>query len=99
MIVSPTMTQFPGRKPPNHILSLKEAEERLEPYKSLLDDCIQHGWDAWNQDYVHKHHILRPRARAAIVFDEIVFKAQELFPPLPGVKFEPRNNSFLLYIG
>jgi len=93
------MNPFLSSKPPIHLLSLEEAEERLEPYKPLLDECIQHGWDAWNRDYTHKHHLLRPRARAAIVFDEIVFKAQEIFPVIPGVKFEPHNSSFLLYIG
>jgi hypothetical protein len=85
--------------PPKHILTLKEAEGRINPYKMLLDQCIQHGWDAYNQDYKHKHHILRPRSRATIIFDEIVYKAAEVFHALAGVNFKPYRNSFFLYIG
>jgi len=89
---------IPLGNPPNHLLTLQQAEERLQPYKADLDGCIQHGWDVWNQDYLQKHHILRSRSRAAIVFDEIVFKAQQVFCQ-PNVKFDLKNNTFLLFIG
>lgn len=87
------------KQPPDHLLNLKEAEELLQPFKPLLEECIQHGWDSWSTDYSHKHHLLSSRARAAIVFDEIVFSAEQRFSGLPGVSFERRQNSFLLYIG
>ena len=86
-------------KPPKHILTLKEAAARINRYKTLLDKCIQHGWDAYNQDYKHKHHVLRPRSRATIIFDEIIYKAAEVFHDLAGVNFKPYRSSFLLYIG
>ena len=50
--------------------------------------------------YQHKHHVLHARARAAIVFDEIVFCALEEFPTIPGVVKAVRTAStFMLYIG
>jgi hypothetical protein len=86
-------------RPPKHLLTLKEGEEKLQPYKNLLEECIQHGWDSWEQDYKHKHHLLSTRARAAIVFDEIIFHAESRFSGLPGVTFQRRHNTFLLHIG
>jgi len=83
-----------------HILTLEEAEEILSPFRERLNRCIQHGWDVWKTDYQHKHHILNARARAAIVFDEIVFRALVEFPTIPGqVKALRTANTFLLYIG
>ncbi len=97
------MTTFRGTtqptNPPDHLLTLKEAEEKLQHFKRLLEECIQHGWDAWKEDYKHKHHLLRPRTRASIVFDEIVDYAEKLFAGMDGVTFRRMNNSFLLYIG
>src|SRR6266481_5837995 len=87
------------RRPPDHLLSLKEAEDLLQPVKPLLEECIRHGWDAWSADYKHKQHVLSPRSRAAIVFDEIVFHAEQNFSGMSGINFERRHNSFLLYIG
>jgi hypothetical protein len=92
------MTSFAGSPIPDHVLSKSQAEDLLEPHRARLDQCIQHGWIAWTQDYAHKHHILSPRARAIIIFDEIAAKAKELFS-IPGVVFAPKNNSFLLFIG
>jgi hypothetical protein len=86
-------------KPPKHLLTWEEAEEILKPYALLLAECIQYGWDQYKSFYEPKHHILDARARAAIVFSEIVFRAGEKFTGLEGVKFERKNNSFLLYIG
>jgi hypothetical protein len=86
-------------KPPKHLLSWEEAEERLNPYTQLLGECIQFGWDEWKRFYTPKHHILDQRARAAILFSEITRHAEEQFANLEGVKFERKNNSFLLYIG
>jgi hypothetical protein len=85
--------------PPKHVLTAKAAEERLKPHKARLETCIQHGWNAWSQDYAHKHHILRARSRATIVFDEIVAKAMLEFDGLEGVNFRLKGNSFLLFIG
>jgi len=83
-----------------HILTLEEAEEVLVPYRERLNRCIQHGWDVWKNDYQHKHHILHARARAAIIFDEIVFCAMEEFPDVPGaVKAVRTASTFMLYIG
>jgi len=94
------MDTFPnGKRPPKHILTLKEAEGRLNPYKALLNQCIQHGWDAWRHDYTHKHRVLRARSRASIIFDEIVAKAQEVFDGIPDISFKLKGNSFLLFIG
>lgn len=86
-------------KPPKHLLLWEEAEECLQPFAELLAECIQHGWDQYKKFYEPKHHILDARARAAIVFSEIVFRAQEKFTGIEGVEFERKNNSFLLYIG
>jgi hypothetical protein len=86
-------------KPPKHLLTWEDAEEALNPYTLLLAECIQHGWDEYKRFYEPKHHILDARARAAIVFSEIVFRAQEKFSGIEGVKFEKKDNSFLLYIG
>src|SRR5215470_16279989 len=92
------MSTFPGN-PPDHILSRQEAEGRLHPYKALLEQCIQHGWNAWLNDYAQKHRILRARSRASIIFDEIVVKALELFDCVPNVQIKLKGNSFLLFIG
>ena len=86
-------------KPPRHLLSWEEAEERLNPYAQLLAECIQHGWDVWKDFYLPQHHILDARARAAIVFCHIVNCAEIKFSGMDGVKFVRRNNSFMLYIG
>lgn len=87
------------KKPPEHLLTLEEAEERLNPHKELLETCIQHAWDEWRSFYAAKHLILDARARAAIVFSEIVALAQQKFSGLDGVKFTRRQNSFWLYVG
>ena len=81
------------------IVTVEEAEEILGPYRDRLNRCIQHGWDAWKTDYLPKHHILGPRSRAAIVFDEIVNRAMEEFSDVPDVKPLRLSNSFMLYIG
>jgi hypothetical protein len=91
--------QEPPNNPPAHLLTMQDAEERLKPYKELLEACIQHGWDEWNAFYAQKHHVLDPRARAAIVFAEIVALAEHKFCDLEGVSFKRRQNSFLLFIG
>jgi hypothetical protein len=93
------MMSVAGFKPPEHVLSLEEAEEIIKPYKDRLDKCIQEGWDAWKNDYASKHHVLSPRARAAIVFDEIVWRAQQEFAAMPDVIFRRHSNSFMMYIG
>jgi hypothetical protein len=88
-----------GNNSKDHLLTMEEAEELLKPYQENLNVCIQHGWDSYMKDYAHKHHILGARARAAIVFDEIVAKAEIVFDGMPDVKFVKKNASFLLYIG
>jgi hypothetical protein len=86
-------------KPPKHLLTWEEAEDRLSPYSTILAACIQHGWDMWKDFYAPQHLILDARARAAIVFCHIVDCAEKKFTGLDGVKFTRRNNSFMLYIG
>jgi len=81
------------------ILTMEEAEEILAPYRDRLNRCIQHGWDVWKTDYQPKHRILGARARAAIVFDEIVDHAMEEFTGISDVKPVRLPNSFMLYIG
>ena len=85
--------------PPRRLLTLEEAEELINPFNERLAKCIQHGWDAWRSEYQHKHHILGPRARATIVFDEIVAYAEHEFTGVQGVKFVRKSNTFFLYIG
>jgi hypothetical protein len=86
-------------KPPKHLLTLQKAQELFEPYKVLLAECIQYGWDQWASFYKPKHSVLNPRARANIVYSEIVAKVAEKFHGLPGVVFKPFRSFFLLYIG
>jgi hypothetical protein len=96
------MTTSPSHNdptPPRHLISAKAAEEQLQPYKLLLEECIQHGWDTWETFYKPRHHILQARSRSSIVFDEIVFHAQSKFSGLPGVTFQRHRGTFLLYIG
>lgn len=81
------------------VITQMEAEKVLAPYLDRLNRCIQHGWDTWKQDYAHKHHVLGSRARAAIIFDEIVFKALEEFPQTDDVRAVRSSHSFMLYIG
>ncbi|MGC2637368.1 MAG: hypothetical protein WA294_09335 [Acidobacteriaceae bacterium] len=84
---------------PPHVLSLQEAEDRIHPYKELLNQCIRYGWTAYMTDYASKHHLLSARARAAIVFDEIRHRAEVVFGAMSDVRFVPHPNSFMLYIG
>jgi hypothetical protein len=95
------MNNFAARsqKPPRHLLGAKEAEELFKPYKSLLSECIQAAWDAWETFYKPRHHILRSRCRANVLYDEIVFNVGQKFSALPEVVFKPFRSSFLLYIG
>ena len=87
------------RQPPNHLLSLKAAEELFQPYRSLLSECIRSAWDAWETFYKPRHHVLRSRSRANILYDEIVFNVGQKFSMLPNVVFKPFRTSFLLYLG
>jgi hypothetical protein len=84
---------------PYQLITLEEAEEILAPHRDLLNRCIQHGWDVWKSDYAHKHHILQARARAAVVFDEIVDKALVEFASHPDVIMKRTASTLMLYIG
>ncbi len=100
MIASRGMTHLPHcTEPPKHLLTSKEGDQRLETHKTRLDKCIRGGWDAYTVQYGHRHHVLCPRSRASIVFDEIVNLALSEFSEVPGVFPKRQNNSFLLYIG
>jgi hypothetical protein len=81
------------------LITLEQAEEVLAPHRDLLNLCIQHGWDVWKTDYSHKHHILQARARAAIVYDEIVDKALVEFESKPDVIVKRTASTLMLYIG
>jgi hypothetical protein len=100
-IICAGMDTFSGSplQPPNYVLTLEKAEELFQPYKALLAECIQLGWDAWHSFYKPKHHILRSRSRATIVYDEIVSYVGQKFSGLPEVVFKSFRSSFLLYIG
>jgi hypothetical protein len=94
------MKNFAGNtNSPDRLLTVEEAEELLKPYVELLNRCIQHGWDAYQNDYATKHHLLSARSRATIVFDEIIARAEQEFNGIDGVKFVRKSNSFMLYIG
>ena len=84
---------------PTHLLSLEDAQAVLASYQGRLNRCIQHGWDAWKQDYAHKLHILGARARASIVFDEIVACALQEFPPCDEYVVSRTPTTFMLFIG
>jgi hypothetical protein len=96
------MQTFPeshSPNPPNHLLGRLAAEQQLQPYLPLLNECIQFGWDAWKKDFAFKHHILSPRSRAVIIFDEIVARAMVVFSNRPGVLPRKKNNTFFLHVG
>src|SRR3990170_3148511 len=61
------------------MLKKQEAEKRLGPHIQKLQRCLNGGWKAWHEHYSHRHHRLDARARAAIVYCEIVELAKELF--------------------
>ena len=84
---------------PDRILSREEGQRILAPYLDRLNRCIQYGWDVWKSDYLHKHHILGPRARAAIVFDEIAHCAMQEFIPGPELNPLRTSTTFWLYVG
>src|SRR5690348_12243350 len=94
------MTAFTcSPKPPKHLLTLQQAQELFEPYKSPLAECIQYGWEQWSSFYKPKELVLSARSRATIIYDEIVDKVNEKFSGLPGVVFKKCKGFFLLYIG
>jgi len=65
------------------LINRERAEDILQPYMTVLNNCIDGGWNAWRNDYADKHHILNARARAAIVFCEITHRAQMEFSAMP----------------
>jgi hypothetical protein len=65
----------------------------------LLAECIQYGWDQWASFYKTKHYVLGARARASIVYDEILSRVAEKIQSTPEVVLKKFRNSFLLYIG
>jgi len=75
------------------------AQEVLDPILAILEKCIEDGWDDWRTFYGPKHHILDPRARAAIVYCHIVARARELFRNVPGVEVGRKQGVFRLFIG
>ena len=83
----------------DHLLTSEEAEVILAPYRERLNRCIQHGWEVWKTDYAHKHHVLHARARAAIVFDEIVHRALQEFVEGPDLVIRRTHATLMMYIG
>ena len=75
------------------------AETILNPILSLIQQCIEDGWNEWNTFYAPKHHILDSRARASIVYCHIVDRAQVLFQKVPGAVPGRKGGIFRLFIG
>jgi hypothetical protein len=95
-IVGPEPEPFSSVRP---ILSQEAAEALLQPYVDILNRCIDDGWNAWKTDYAHKTHLLDGRARAAIVYCEIVYQAKAAFSGLPDVKVVHTGGTLSIFIG
>jgi hypothetical protein len=81
------------------VISRERAESILQPYIDILNECIDEGWNAWTTEYSNKFHLLDARARAAIVYCEIAYRARQRFASLEGVKVVPRRGTLTIFIG
>jgi hypothetical protein len=81
------------------LLSRERAVTLLQPYIDLLNRCIDEGWEAWKTDYAHKAHILDARARAANVYCEIAYRAEQEFSRVDGAVVRRRNGSLTIFLG
>lgn len=81
------------------MLNKPEALRTLQPHLPNLRRCLHDGWQAWKDHYATRHHILDARARASIVYCEIIHRAKELFAEDKDVKIVPRRWMYLLFFG
>jgi hypothetical protein len=80
------------------MLTKREAENCLSPHYRTLKKCLDGGWEAWHEYYSHRHVVLDARARAAIVYCEIINLAKTLFAE-SDVKVVRKRAMYVLYIG
>lgn len=81
------------------MLKKAEALETLGVHLPTLRRCLHGGWRAWKEHYTARHHVLDARARAAIVYCEIIHRAKELFAEDNNVKIVQRRWMYLLFFG
>ena len=81
------------------MLSRSDALKTLQPHQETLKKCLFDGWQAYHTHYQHRHHVLDARARAAIVYCEIIYRAKELFTNPELVKIVKRRWMYVLYFG
>ncbi len=81
------------------MLTKLEAENALKPHISKIGQSLDGGWKAWHAHYKPRHPILDARARAAIVYCEIIALAKELFTNDADVKIVKRGLTYLIYVG
>lgn len=81
------------------MLNKGDAEQTLQKHYQKLKQCLDGAWDSWHKHYNHRHHVLDARARAAIVYCEIVALARQLFDGAPDVKIVKRRLMCWFYFG
>lgn len=81
------------------MLTKPEAEKKLAPHVETLRKCICDGWAAWQTHYASRHFVLDGRARAAIVYCEIIHLAKALFSDVLDVKIARKGSMYVLFIG
>jgi len=81
------------------MITKTKAEKLLEPYLPKLKECLDGGWTAWNRHYRDRHHVLDSRARASIVYCEIIDRAKNLFADDPDVTIHRKGTTYLLNVG
>jgi hypothetical protein len=80
------------------MLTKPQAENVLRPHCTVLKRVLDGGFKAWHEHYKHRHPILDSRARAAIVYCEIVDLAKALFADCSDVKIVRKGAMYLFYI-
>jgi hypothetical protein len=81
------------------MLTKSEAEGVLRPHYPNLKKALDGGLHAWHEHYKHRHVILDARARAAIIYCEIIDSAKVLFADRSDVKIVRKGVMYLFYVG
>ena len=81
------------------MLRKEQAEKILKPHYEKLKQSLDGGWESWQEYYKPRHHVLDARARAAIVYCEVIDRAKTLFADVAVAKFIKKRGMHLLYIG
>lgn len=81
------------------MLTQIEADKQFSPHVEILRRCIHDAWEQWQTFYAGRHFVLDSRARAAIVYCEIIHLAKTLFAQAPGVKIARKGSMTILFIG